>query len=70
MLRVRVCGGLVLEAGDRHIPDALVGGRQGRLVFAFLLCERARPVRREELAELLWAERLPDSWPASLSLGR
>ena len=67
MLRVRVCGGLELEAEGRLLPDALVGGRQGRLVFAFLVCERARAVRREELAELLWADRLPDSWSASLS---
>ena len=67
MLRVRVCGGLELEADGRVLPDALVGGRQGRLVFAFLVCERTRAVRREELAELLWADRLPDSWPASLS---
>ena len=67
MLRIRVCGGLELEADGRVLPDALVGGRQGRLVFAFLVCERARAVRREELAELLWADRPPDSWPASLS---
>ena len=67
MLRVRVCGGLEVEADGRSLPDALVGGRQGRLVLAYLLCERPRAVRREELAELLWADHLPDSWSASLS---
>jgi DNA-binding SARP family transcriptional activator len=67
VLRLRVCGGLEVEADGRTLPDALVGGRQGRLVLAYLACERPRAVRREELAELLWADRLPDSWSASLS---
>src|SRR3954453_8632239 len=67
MLRVRVCGGVEVEAQGRVLPDVLLAGRQGRLVLAYLVCERPRAVRREELAELLWADRLPDSWPASLS---
>src|SRR3954451_20077354 len=67
MLRVRVCGGVEIEAQGRVLPDVLLAGRQGRLVLAYLVCERPRAVWREELAELLWADRLPDSWPASLS---
>ena len=67
VLNVRVCGALEVEADQRVLPDALFGGRQGRLVFAFLVCERHRAVRREELAELLWPEQLPESWSASLS---
>ena len=67
MLEVRVCGGVEVEADRRVLPDALFGGRQGRLVFAFLVCERHRAVRREELADLLWPEQLPESWSASLS---
>ncbi len=67
VLRVRLCGGLEVEANGISLPDALVGGRQGRLVLAYLVCERHRAVRREELAELLWGDRPPDSWTASLS---
>jgi DNA-binding SARP family transcriptional activator/tetratricopeptide (TPR) repeat protein len=67
VLNVRVCGALEVEADQGVLPDALFGGRQGRLVFAFLVCERHRAVRREELAELLWPDELPDSWSASLS---
>src|SRR3954468_8660336 len=67
MLHVRVCGGVEVEAEGRVLPDALLAGRQGRLVLAYLVCERERAVRREELADLLWSDRLPDSWPASLS---
>src|SRR3954447_289391 len=64
---MRLCGGLELEADGNVLPEALLGGRQGRLAFAFLVCERSRVVRRDELAELLWADQLPGSWSASLS---
>lgn len=67
MLRVGLCGGVVVEADGRRLPDALLAGRQGRLVFAYLVCARHRSVSREELAELLWGERLPSSWASSLS---
>lgn len=62
-----MCGGVEVEIDGRVLPDALIGGRQGRLVLAYLVCERDRAVRREELADLLWPDRLPDSWAASLS---
>jgi predicted ATPase/DNA-binding SARP family transcriptional activator len=68
MLRVRVCGGLVVEVDDRQVPQRLFGGRQGRLVLAYLILERHRSVSRDELAELLWAADLPESWGSSLSV--
>jgi DNA-binding SARP family transcriptional activator/tetratricopeptide (TPR) repeat protein len=67
VLELRFCGGVEVRVDGRVLPDALVGGRQGRLVLAYLACERSRPVRREELAELLWPDELPDSWVTSLS---
>jgi class 3 adenylate cyclase len=67
VLEVRICGGVDVAVDGRLLPDALIGGRQGRLVLAYLVCERDRAVRREELAELLWPEQLPGSWTASLS---
>src|SRR6266508_4197844 len=67
MLRITLCGGVAVEADGRRLPDALLAGRQGRLVLAYLVCERHRSVAREELAELVWGERPPQSWPASLS---
>jgi DNA-binding SARP family transcriptional activator/ketosteroid isomerase-like protein len=67
MLELRMCGGVEVEVDGRLLPESLIGGRQGRLVLAYLICERDRAVRREELAELLWPEQLPESWTASLS---
>jgi DNA-binding SARP family transcriptional activator len=67
VLEVRVCGGVEVEVDGRVLPESLLGGRQGRLVLAYLACARERAVRREELAELLWGEQVPESWSASLS---
>ena len=41
-------------------------GRQGRLVFAYLVGEHLRAVSRDELAEELWLGSLPPSWEKSL----
>jgi predicted ATPase/DNA-binding SARP family transcriptional activator len=67
MLRVQVCGGVVVEADGRRLLDAFPAGRQGRLVLAYLLCHRHRSVPRRELAELLWGDQAPSSWVLSLS---
>ena len=51
-----------------HERSWLLAGRQGRLVLAYLVCERSRAVSREELADLLWPDELPQSWSSSLSV--
>jgi DNA-binding SARP family transcriptional activator/tetratricopeptide (TPR) repeat protein len=56
----------VVRDGD-VVPDGALAGKQGRLAFAFLVCNRGRVVSRAELADLLWEDRLPESWAASLS---
>ena len=51
---IHLCGELRVElAGERR--EAQLRGRQGRLAFAYLVLHRARPVRRDELIEALWA---------------
>ncbi len=52
--RIRVCGRLTVELQGRRLEDDL-RGRQGRLLFAYLVLHRDRPVRRDELAEALWS---------------
>ena len=52
--RIQVCGRLTLELQGRRLEDSL-RGRQGRLLFAFLVLNRDRPVRRDELADALWS---------------
>src|SRR3954471_23944673 len=59
--RIELCGRLLVEMDGEELHGALPG-RQGRLLFAYLVMNRDRPVRRDELVEALWAE---DGQPAS-----
>lgn len=63
--RLQLCGRLVIELEGRRVEDALPG-RQGRLLFGYLVAERPRPARRDTLLELLWPGKPPDSCEASL----
>jgi SARP family transcriptional regulator, regulator of embCAB operon len=63
--RIQLCGKLVGELDGQRVEDALPG-RQGRLLFGYLVTERLRPVRRETLIDLLWPGKPPDSSGASL----
>ncbi len=55
---IHLCGRLTAELEGRVIHDALPG-RQGRLLFAYLVLHRDRPVRRDELLDVLWPEEGP-----------
>src|ERR1041385_2621489 len=46
--RVQLCGRLVVELDGRRIEDDLPGAK-GRLLFAYLVLERARRLPRDEL---------------------
>jgi DNA-binding SARP family transcriptional activator len=48
------------------IDSSAFPGRQGRIVFAYLVSS-PQPVPREVLADLLWPERLPDAWRRDLA---
>ena len=60
-LRIQICGSLAIEHdGERW--ETRLPGRQGRLLFTYLVLNRHRQVPREELADALWSE--PD--PAAI----
>ena len=63
--RIQLCGRFLVELNGQRVEDALPG-KQGRLLLAYLVAARPRPVRREELIELLWPRRLPASADTSL----
>jgi SARP family transcriptional regulator, regulator of embCAB operon len=65
-VRIQICGLLVIER-DGHRLDALLPGRQGRLLFAYLVVNRHRQVPRDELAEALWREPDPLAVDARLN---
>ena len=57
-MRIQLCGSLAVEIGGRRIDHDLPG-RQGRLLLAFLVLHRLRPVRRDELIDALWPRTPP-----------
>ena len=65
-IRVYLGGPLTVEGDLGSLSEGAFPGRQGRLAFAYLVAERHRPIPRDELAGLLWSERLPASWDTAL----
>ena len=50
---VQLCGRFVVELEGRRVEQSLPG-RQGRLLFEFLVLNRDRPLTRGELVEAVW----------------
>ena len=55
--RIHLCGELAVE-WDGDVVTSRLPGRQGRLLFAYLVLHRDRPVRRDELEEALGGAQL------------
>lgn len=64
--RIQLSGRLAVELRGRRVEDRLPG-RQGRLLFAYLVLNRVRPATREELVRALWSDEPPAAADASLS---
>ena len=67
-LRVFLAGRVAVEANGHVIDETRFPGRQGRLLFAYLVTEQGRPVPRDELAEALWGETPPATWEKALTV--
>jgi DNA-binding SARP family transcriptional activator len=64
--RVQLCGATVIERdGERW--EVRLPGRQGRLLFAYLVLHRHRSCSRQELAQALWGDALPTASEAGLN---
>ena len=57
--RFYLTGRVLIEAGQLVIDEAELGGRQGRLLLAYLVLERRRPAPLEDLIDLVWPENPP-----------
>jgi peptide/nickel transport system substrate-binding protein len=67
-LEVSVAGRLSIRSDGVLIDEERFPGRQGRLVFAYLVANEGRPVLRADLAEALWGEALPATWEKALGV--
>jgi DNA-binding SARP family transcriptional activator len=63
---IRLCGPIVVEVHGRRL-DSGIPGRQGRLLFAYLVLNRNRGCPRDELIDVLWPERPPAAADSALS---
>ena len=60
--RIQLCGKVTVELDGRRVEQDLPG-RQGRLLFVYLVANRLRPVNRDEVVVALW----PDGRDGGLS---
>src|SRR5438045_8672590 len=67
-LKVFLAGRVAVENDGVVIDETRFPGRQGRLLFAYLVAEQGRPVSRDELAEALWGEAPPATWDKALTV--
>ncbi|UJA20974.1 AAA family ATPase [Thermoleophilia bacterium SCSIO 60948] len=67
-VRIRLCGSLAMDVGDRGDgADASFPGRQGRLLFAFLVLNRGARVSRDAMVDAVWGENPPANPEAGLA---
>ena len=65
-IRIQLCGPLVVERDGQRL-DGKLPGRQGRQLFAYLVCNRHRPTRRDELTDALWPGDAPSATDNALN---
>jgi DNA-binding SARP family transcriptional activator len=58
LARVQLCGTFAVELSGRRI-DHLLPGRQGRLLFGYLVLSRLQPVSRSVLVDAVWGDDQP-----------
>ena len=66
LVRIQICGTLAVECDGQRL-DSRLPGRQGRLLFTYLVVNRHRYISRYELAEALWREPDPAAVDARLN---
>lgn len=65
-MRISLTGEVTIEGPAGRVGGLALGGRQVRLALTLLVMERHRPIPKDELAELLWPDRLPPTWEVAL----
>jgi SARP family transcriptional regulator, regulator of embCAB operon len=65
--RIQLCGRFVADLGGTRLEGALPG-RRGRVLFAYLVLNRGRPVPRDELLVAGWGEDAPAEAGNALSV--
>jgi DNA-binding SARP family transcriptional activator len=64
--RIQLCGRVVATLDGKRVETELAG-RQGRLLFAYLVANRIRACSRIELVDAVWPDGLPNAPESALS---
>ncbi|MDT4947381.1 MAG: family transcriptional regulator, regulator of embCAB operon, partial [Pseudonocardiales bacterium] len=67
-LKVFLTGRVAAEANGHVLSEARFPGRQGRLLFVYLVAAGSRPVPTDELADAIWGESPPATWEKALTV--
>jgi DNA-binding SARP family transcriptional activator len=59
---------LAIEHGTLVRAEAAFPARQGRRLWAYLVLHRRWPVGRDDLAEAVWGDAIPEAWDSALSV--
>src|ERR1700759_3002345 len=65
-VEIRLFGSITVGHAGRTLGARDFGGSRPKQVLEILLAARGRPVPVDRLADLLWGERLPDNFAASI----
>jgi DNA-binding SARP family transcriptional activator len=65
-MRIYVTGHVAVEHSGGITDESRFPSRQSRLLWTALVCERARALPREEIAEILWTGEPPPQWDSAL----
>ena len=66
-LRIYLTGRVSLENGALVVDETALPGRQGRLLFCFLVLNHERSRARHELVTAVWGDTLPEAVDAALT---
>src|SRR5689334_17338907 len=67
-LKIFLAGRVALENGATGVREDGLSGRQGRILFAYLVTAHGRSVPRDELATALWGETPPATADKALAV--
>lgn len=65
-IRLYLTGRMAARGPGGAVDEGDLPGRQGRLLLGYLAVHARHPVPGDRIAEVLWGERPPESWPALL----
>ncbi len=65
-MRIYVTGRVAVEHPSGVADESQFPSRQSRILWTALVCERARPLPREEIAEILWTGEPPLQWDSAI----